>query len=54
MQPGDPVLVHAAAGGMGLILCRWARHLGATVIGTVSTDEKTELATAHGADHVVV
>ena len=54
VQPGDPVLVHAAAGGMGLILCQWARHLGATVIGTVSTDEKAALAKAHGADHVVV
>ena len=54
VQPGDPVLVHAAAGGMGLILCQWARHLGATVIGTVSTDEKAELAKAHGADHVAV
>ena len=39
---------------MGLILCQWAKHLGATVIGTVSTDEKAELAKAHGADHVAV
>ena len=54
VQPGDPVLVHAAAGGMGLILCQWAKHLGAVVIGTVSTDEKAELAKAHGADHVAV
>ena len=54
VQPGDPVLVHAAAGGMGLILCQWAKHLGATVIGTVSTDEKAELAKAHGADRVAV
>ena len=54
VQEGDPVLIHAAAGGMGLILCQWARHLGATVIGTVSTDEKAELARAHGADHVAV
>jgi len=54
VQPGDPVLVHAAAGGMGLILCQWAKHLGATVIGTVSTDEKAELAKAHGADHVAI
>ena len=54
VQRGDPVLVHAAAGGMGLILCQWARHLGATVIGTVSTDEKAELARAHGANHVAV
>ena len=54
VQAGDPVLVHAAAGGMGLILCQWAKHLGATVIGTVSTDAKAELARAHGADHVAV
>ena len=54
VQPGDPVLVHAAAGGMGLILCQWAKYLGATVIGTVSTDEKAELARSHGADHVAV
>ena len=54
VQPGDPVLIHAAAGGMGLILCQWAKHLGATVIGTVSTDEKAELAKANGADHVAI
>lgn len=54
VQPGDAVLVHAAAGGMGLILCQWAKHLGATVIGTVSTDEKAEMAKAHGADHVAI
>src|SRR5262249_60910790 len=44
VQPGDYVLIHAAAGGMGHILCPWARHLGATVIGTVSTDAKAEIA----------
>ncbi len=54
VQPGDPILVHAAAGGVGLIMCQWAKHLGATVIGTVSTPEKAELAKAHGADHVVL
>ena len=43
VQPGDYVLIHAAAGGMGHILCPWARHLGATVIGTVSTDAKAEI-----------
>ncbi len=54
VQPGDTILVHAAAGGMGHILCQWGRHLGATVIGTVSSDEKAELARAHGCDHPVV
>jgi NADPH:quinone reductase and related Zn-dependent oxidoreductases len=51
---GDTVLVHAAAGGVGLLLSAWAKHKGCTVVGTVSTDAKAELATAHGADHVVV
>jgi NADPH2:quinone reductase len=54
VQPGDAVLVHAAAGGVGLIACQWARHLGATVIGTVGNDEKAELARAHGCHHVIV
>jgi NADPH2:quinone reductase len=54
VQPGDPILVHAAAGGVGLILCQWARHLGATVIGVVSTEAKAELARAHGAAHVII
>lgn len=54
VKPGDAVLIQAAAGGMGLLLCQWAKHLGATVIGTVGTDEKATLATAHGADHTVV
>lgn len=54
VKAGDTVLIHAAAGGVGLILCQWAAHLGATVIGVVSTDEKAELARAHGATHVVV
>lgn len=54
VEPGDVVLVHAAAGGMGLILCQWLKHLGATVIGTVSTDEKAEIARAQGCDHPVV
>ncbi len=52
--PNDRILVHAAAGGVGLILCQWAKHLGATVIGTVSNVHKAELARAHGADHVLV
>ncbi|SVE23725.1 uncharacterized protein METZ01_LOCUS476579, partial [marine metagenome] len=54
VKPGDIILVHAAAGGVGLILCQWARDLGATVIGTVSSDAKAEQARAHGCDRVVV
>ena len=54
VAPGDVVLVHAAAGGTGLLLCQWARHLGATVIGTVSSARKAEQARAVGADHVVI
>jgi NADPH2:quinone reductase len=48
------ILVHAAAGGVGLFLCRWAKHLGATVIGSVGSDEKAKLARANGADHVIL
>jgi NADPH:quinone reductase len=51
---GDTILIHAAAGGVGLILCQWAASLGATVIGTVSTDEKANLAQAHGCHHPIV
>lgn len=51
---GDMILVHAAAGGVGLILCQWAAALGATVIGTVSTDDKAELARLHGCHHPIV
>ncbi|HQT74947.1 MAG TPA: quinone oxidoreductase [Acidiphilium sp.] len=54
VQAGETILVHAAAGGVGLILCQWARHLGATVIGVVSTEAKADLARAHGAHHVIV
>jgi NADPH2:quinone reductase len=54
VKPGDAILVHAAAGGVGLILCQWAKHLGATVIGTVSTDEKAAVARAHGCEHPIV
>ena len=54
VNPGDTIVVHAAAGGVGLILCQWAKHLGATVIGVVSSEEKAELARAHGAHHTVV
>ena len=53
VKPGDTILMHAAAGGVGLILCQWARHLGATVIGTVGSDEKTALAKTNGCDHVI-
>ena len=53
VQPGDTILVHAAAGGVGQILCRWGRRLGATVIGTVGSAAKAEIATACGADHVI-
>ncbi|TPQ39132.1 MULTISPECIES: quinone oxidoreductase family protein [Cupriavidus] len=50
----DTILVHAAAGGVGLVLCQWAKHLGATVIGTVSTEEKAKLVEAHGCDHALI
>jgi NADPH2:quinone reductase len=53
VQPGDAVLIHAAAGGVGLIACQWAKALGATVIGTVSNEAKAALASAHGCDHVI-
>ena len=52
--PGETILFHAAAGGVGLIACQWAKALGATVIGTVSTAEKAAIAHAHGCDHVIV
>lgn len=54
VQAGDVVLIHAAAGGVGLLACQWAKALGATVIGTVSSDAKAALAQAHGCDHPVV
>ena len=54
VQKGDTVLIHAAAGGVGLIACQWAKALGATVIGTVSTEAKAELARAHGCDHPIL
>ena len=54
VQAGDTILMHAAAGGVGLIACQWAKHLGATVIGTVGSDKKAELARTHGCDHPVV
>jgi NADPH2:quinone reductase len=54
VKQGDTILVHAAAGGTGLILCQWGKALGATVIGTVGSQEKAELAKAHGADHTIL
>ena len=54
VKPGDVLLVHAAAGGVGLLLCQWAHHLGATVIGTVGSKEKAQLALAHGCDEVIL
>ena len=54
LRAGDQILVHAAAGGVGQILCQWAKHLGATVIGTVGSDEKAKLAKKAGCKHVIV
>src|ERR1700719_2338681 len=54
VKPGETVLIHAAAGGVGLIACQWAKHLGATVIGTVGSEEKAALAKAHGCDHPIL
>jgi NADPH2:quinone reductase len=53
VKPGDSILVYAAAGGVGLLLCQWAKHLGATVLGCVSSQEKADLAMAHGCDHPI-
>ncbi|AYZ65883.1 quinone oxidoreductase [Burkholderia multivorans] len=54
VKAGDTILIHAAAGGVGLLVCQWAKALGATVIGTVSSDEKAGIAKAHGCDHPIV
>jgi len=54
VQDGDPILLHAAAGGVGTLASQWARLLGATVIGVVSTDEKAVLARSHGCNHIVM
>jgi NADPH2:quinone reductase len=54
VKKGDTILIHAAAGGLGLILCQWANHLGATVIGTVGSKKKADLARAHGCHHPIV
>jgi len=53
VQRGETILIHAAAGGVGLIVCQWAKHLGATVIGTVGDDDKAALAKRHGCDHPI-
>jgi NADPH:quinone reductase len=54
VKPGNTILVHAAAGGVGVLLCQWGRALGATVIGTVGSPEKAELAKANGAHHTIL
>src|SRR5438309_3108699 len=54
VKPGETILIHAAAGGVGLIVCQWAKHLGATVIGTVGSDDKAELVKKSGCDHPIV
>ncbi len=54
VNKGDNILVYAAAGGVGSLICQWAKHLGVTVIGVVSTDEKAELARANGCEHIVL
>ncbi|MDR3536639.1 MAG: quinone oxidoreductase [Acetobacteraceae bacterium] len=54
VKAGDTIVVHAAAGGVGLIMCQWAKHLGATVIGVVSSEQKAAIAHANGAAHTVV
>jgi NADPH2:quinone reductase len=54
VSPGDVVLIHAAAGGMGLLLVQWAHHMGARVIGTVSSEEKAKIAREAGADDVIL
>ncbi len=54
VKAGDPIVFYAAAGGVGLIACQWAKHLGATVIGVVGSEEKARLAREHGCDHVIL
>ena len=54
VKTGDTVLIHAAAGGVGSIACQWAKHLGATVIGTVGSPQKAEIARSHGCDHPIL
>lgn len=54
VSKGEPILIHAAAGGMGLLLSQWAKHIGAIVIGVVSSAEKAKIAQAHGCDHTII
>ncbi len=54
VKAGDPIVFYAAAGGVGLIACQWAKHLGATVLGVVGSEEKARLAREHGCDHVIL
>lgn len=54
VRPGDAILIHAAAGGVGSIACQWAKHLGAKVLGTVGSDAKADIARAHGCEHPIV
>ena len=54
VKPGDTILIHAAAGGVGLIVCQWAKHLGATVIGAVGSPQKAAIAREHGCDHAII
>ena len=54
VKRGDTILIHAAAGGVGSIVCQWAKHLGATVIGTVGSEQKAEIAKANGCDHPIL
>src|SRR5262245_59498720 len=51
---GDTVLIHGAASGVGLLLCQWSKHLGATVIGTIGSKDKAEITAAHGCDHTIL
>jgi NADPH:quinone reductase len=53
-KPSDTILIHTAAGGVGMILCQWSKHLGASVIGTVGSQEKAKIAQAHGCDHTIL
>ena len=54
VKPGDTILIHAAAGGVGTLVCQWAKHLGATVIGTVGSKEKAQIASSNGCDHPIL